>query len=353
MNISKLPNKLFKQKIFLLIIIFFTYLFHSFFLFFTKRKYNKNYCYTHYSQFETCIAEEFCSQSKNAIFHCFYLDSDLVEENNNSIGINEFYKPFAAEYNYLISSNNILLSNDKTKISNKDKFRFVVITIFDEKWNIFLKYFSICEKDKYYPYIIGIIFIGGFIGSILFGTLADIYGRKKIIIATIFLIILSCLFIIITCVSIEINSCNIYNEFKIKYKISESNPYYKQLEILFKQINAKKIFNSYITLLLLFLFILNLALRPLSNICLSLLLENYPSDLYSFKNFMDFSIFSTCFQLFTMFILIFYINNFMYIFIIFLVIYLILFICSFFILDESIRHLYEYCEWVELTKIIY
>ena len=122
-NVSKLPNKLFKQKIILLFVIFNTNLFHSLLLFYTKRKYDYDYCYTNYNQFEACISEEFCNKNQDKIFFFIYNDTYLYK--NKSLSeheyftkemkiINEFYKPFVANYSYSISKNSLFILNDKT-----------------------------------------------------------------------------------------------------------------------------------------------------------------------------------------------------------------------------------------------
>ena len=60
-----------------------------------------------------------------------------------------------------------------------------------------MNYYSFCERDMYYFYITGMIITGGILGSFLFGILADIFGRKKIIIVTLFIVTLSLIIITI------------------------------------------------------------------------------------------------------------------------------------------------------------
>jgi hypothetical protein len=65
-NISHLPNKLFWQKFILLLIVFYVSSIHWVFLFFTKRKMERDYCFTKLNQFESCVPEQFCSESFKA-----------------------------------------------------------------------------------------------------------------------------------------------------------------------------------------------------------------------------------------------------------------------------------------------
>ena len=63
LNITKLPNKLLKQRIFLLIISFYVSCIHWTFLFLSKRKIERDYCFTSLNQFEVCTEEQYCSQN--------------------------------------------------------------------------------------------------------------------------------------------------------------------------------------------------------------------------------------------------------------------------------------------------
>ena len=50
-----------------------------------------------------------------------------------------------------------------------------------EKWNLFYRNFSLCEANKYFPMFIVMVALGGIIGSLFFGFLSDIFGRRSII----------------------------------------------------------------------------------------------------------------------------------------------------------------------------
>ena len=360
-NISKLPNKLLKQRVFLLIISFYVSSIHWFFLFLTKRKMENDYCYTKYNQFEVCYPDQFCSMNVIGKNNYFIYD-DTFDIHNNSLNshenfmeemkvINENYKPFFVNYFYLVSKKKLFLLKDKTK-KNIDKYNFVILLTKKEKWNLFLKYYSICERNMYYFYIIGIIFMGGLIGSIIFGTFADIYGRKKLIIITLFIVTLSFIFMTIICIRIEEEYYISSKKFQKNYISSKNNTNYEILSKHFTQRDTQKIFRSYSVLFMLSIFLLSLGLRPLSKISLALLLENSTSELRAIQNFRRFTFITTALPPFIIGHAIIITNNSLCLFIFFTISFFILFVCSFFVLNESIRHLYEYCEWKELTKEI-
>lgn len=359
--LSKLPNKLLKQRIFLFIICFYVSSIHWTYLFLTKRKIERDYCFTKLNQFEVCVPEQYCSMNViNKINYHFYNDYVLVHSNSlNKLQalvqemntVNEYYKEFVINYNYILSKNRLLDSENMKKITD-DKFNFVVLLFKKEKWNIFLYFNSYCEKDMYFFYILAMIISGGFLGSYILGILADSYGRKKLIILTLFLVTLSFVFIFIICFLIEKKNNYFFDEFNRNYISSKNNTNYDILSKYFYQSNINKLFRSSITLFLISIFILNFSLRPLSKSVLSLLIENCSSDLKVLQNYRKYTFISKALPPFIISQLIILLNDFIYLLLFFCISFFILFISSFFILSESLRHFYEYCEWVELTNEI-
>ena len=360
--LSKLPNKLLKQRIFLFIICFYVSSIHWTYLFLTKRKLERDYCFTKLNQFEVCVPEQYCSMNViNKINYHFYNDYILVHSNSlNKLQalvqemntVNEYYKEFIINYNYLLSKNRLLHSENMKTITD-DKFNFVVILFKKEKWNIFLYFNSYCQKDMYFFYILAMITSGGFLGSYIFGILADAYGRKKLIILTLFLVTLSFVFIFIICFLIEKKNNYFFDEFNRNYISSKNNTNYDILSKYFYHSSINILFRSSITLFLISIFILNFSLRPLSKLVLSLLIENSSSDLKVLQNYRKYTFISKALPPFIISQIMILLNDFLYLLLFFCISFFILFISSFFILNESLRHLYEYCEWAELTNEIF
>lgn len=362
LNLSHLPNKLFWQKFLIFLIVFFVSSLHWVFLFLTKRKMERDYCFTKLNQFESCIPEQFCSEKCISKIN-YHLYNDSFGVHNNSLGshknfleelksINEYYKNFFINLNYQISKEGLLFALD-TSQKNTDKYSFVIILTKKEKWNIFLDLYSYCNKDAYYFYIVGMILLGGLIGSFLFGTLADIYGRKILIIITLFIVTISLIFITAIAFTIE-KKYDFYLDNFNKYYISNTNfTNYDILSKLYAQTNTNLLFRTFGMRFLISLFLLNLALRPLLKISLSLLLENSTSELIILKNLRLFTFITTGLPPFIVAQVLIVINNSVALLLFLSLSFLILLILSFFLLTESMRHLYEYCEWKELTKVIF
>ena len=121
---------------------------------------------------------------------------------------------------------------------------------------------------------------------------------------------------------------------------------------IYCQEKTSEYFESLYPLYLVSLLLISLSLRPLQKICLALLLENSISELNVLENFRRYTFTTTGVSpLFTFLILI-VVNNFITTSIIMASFFLLFFICSFLLIDESMRYHYEYSEWKELTNEI-
>ena len=259
------------QKLILLIIPFFTSLCHWIFLFLTQSKLENNYCFSDLNQLDNCLAQQICQNSDSKIKLIIYNDTYDVMDNSltdsqkfleEMRAINSYYKTFFVNYNYDITKNKLLSSVENIKYMD-DKINFAVILTKKEKWNIFLLFSNICLRDNIYIYLLVIICAGGAIGSIIFGILADIYGRKKIIIILLLLMCFAFTFLIII-TFIILNNNSIYMK-DFKGKFVNDIAYFQKA-----QFETSKKFEFFIPLYLVCLLIICIALRPLNKISLIL-----------------------------------------------------------------------------------
>ena len=350
-------NKIFSiQKYFLFIIVFYTNVIHWIFLFLTKKKLENNYCYTKLNQFDICISDQICSNINGRINLLLYNDTFYVSNKSMTRHqefieemklINTYYKTFFVSHNYQISKNKLLLPIDMVKY-NADKINFAIVLTKRQRWNLFLKFSSLCQRNSGYFYIVLVIIIGGAYGSVLFGLLADIYGRKRIIIICLFIITFS--FSIFTTYSIIVERKYDYylKEYQDIYK-STNQTDYDILSKLYSQTKTSEYFEATFPIFLISLLILSIALRPLGKICMALLLENSLNELQALENFRNYTFSTQGLPPIFAFIMCIVVNNFTSTMIIICSIFLILFIFSFFLVSESMRYHYEYCEWKDLT----
>ena len=349
--------KLIMQEYVLYAIIFLVSIYYWIFLFLTTVRFERAYCYTSDNQFDSCTDDDICDDLNIVLFnHTFNYHNHklnsfykvLIEENNI---INTYYKPFFLRYNYLLIKNKTFSKYDLSSIT--DKINFGIMITYKEKYNLFLRFFSYCQYESYFILLLIMICLGGIIGSLIFGLFSDIYGRKTIIRITLFIVTLSTIGIFIISLYLDYYYKYILNNFNTQNIITKENPSYNNiLSHLFAQNKVKDQFNKYFIFLMLFTFLLNLGLWPLSKSCISLLVENTKSDLYALINFRKVIFVYEGLPPFLSSIIFSNINNFTATFFILSICNILIFIYSLIFLEESMRYYYEYCEWKNLTNTI-
>ena len=350
------------QKIILLTIPFFTSLCHWVFLFLTKSKLENNYCFSDLNQFDNCVVDQICGNKNPKINIIIYNETYDISDNSLSDSkkfikemkdINMMYKTFFMSYYYNISKDKLLSSVDAYKYT-EDKINFAVVLSKKEQWNIFLWFNNICSKDNIYIFLLIIIIGGGSIGSIIFCLLADMYGRKKIIIALLLLVLFSFTFLIAISYLIDKKWDSYVEEFNSILSIFSDYPI--NLDIikdLYVQAKFRSYFESMIPLYFVCLLVLCISLRPLNKISLALLLENSVSDLNVLENFRKYNFVTTGIPHFLGFIILILSNSFLIFLIIMEFFFFVLLITSIIFINESIRYHYEYCEWKDLTNEVH
>ena len=358
LSVLKEPKlKLVIQEYILYIIIFLVSIYFWIFLFLTTERFEQAYCYTSDHHFDACSEDDICDDLNIVLFnHTFNYHNHqlnnwnkvLVEESNI---INTYFKPFFFRYNYLFVKNKLFSNYDST--SNTNKINFGIIITYKEKWNIFLRYFSYCHYEIYYILLIIMTGAGGIIGSFIFGLLSDIYGRRTIIRITLFIITFSTICIFVISFYLDYYYNYNLNNFNTQYIINKEDPSYNNiLSHLFAQNKVREKFNKFFVFILLFIFILNIGLWPLSKSCMILLIENTKSDLYALNNFRNANFVIEGLPPFFSSLIFSNVNDFTITFFILCICDIVIFIYSLVFLEESIRYYYEYCEWKHLTTII-
>ena len=357
--IGKSSFKLFFQFVIVLAISFGVNVCHWLYLFLMKEKLENNYCLTKLNQFDNCMRNEFCDNYEEKIN--LFLYNDTLDIHDNSLNehqnfiieqddINYYYKKFFVAHNYNISRDRLITNIDMTKYKT-EKINFVIILTKREKYNVFLKYFNICLQEKLDWYFTLMILIGGILGSFIFGLLADIHGRKKII--SILLAIITFVFLFFSILAQKLQ--NKYEYYLDFYR--ENHPFvppnhYDVLSKLYAQQKTGEIFEKYFLLYLLLFLIICFCLRPLGKICLALLLENSVTDLSVLENFRKYTFVTTGLPPIFAFCLYVIVNDHLSTMIIFTVFFFVLFLLSLFFMYESLRFHYEYSQWKELTNEI-
>ena len=357
--IGKFSFKLLLQTWIVLAISFGVNVCHWLYLFLMKEKLENNYCLTKLNQFDNCLASDFCDSYEEKLN--LFLYNDTLDIHNNSLNehenfiieqddINSYYKQFFVAHNYNISKDRLITNIDMTK-HKTEKINFVIILSRNEKYDLFNKFFNICLKEKMNFYFIIIIVLGGSFGSLIFGLLADVYGRKKII--TVLLAIITIVFLFFTLLGFKI--IGKYDVFLDEFaEIYGTVPeiHYDVLSKLYSQQKTGEYFEKYFLIFIFLLLILCLCLRPLGKICLAILLENSITDLAVLENFRIYTFVTNGLPPITAFFIFIMVNNFNVTMIILTSYFFLLFVLSSFFIHESLRYHYEYSQWKELSNEI-
>ena len=340
-------------------IVFLVCIYYWIFLFLTGDKFERNYYLTANEQFDSCSEEQICSFPENSAnfiifnssFTYYNYSSDtkefFMEESNT---LNKFYRPFFIRYIVFLNSYRLTAVMHNDYISERPMLTVIITN--KEKWDMFNRYFSLCEFDNYYFSMLVMIAIGGVIGSFLFGFLSDIYGRRLIILIT---LLLSTIGTIGICILSFLLDSLYSNKLKFYLEKCSSNSFFCDVNIwpyYYAQNITKEKYKDVFIYYLFCIFLLNMALWPLLKSCMALLVENSKGELEVLINFRRYNVmFQGLPPLCTTLILV-AINNFTLTFLILSIINIITLILSFIFLDESIRYYYEYGEWENLTKVL-
>jgi hypothetical protein len=157
-QIKKIPKRLKLQNYLIFLIATFVGIFDWSFIFqLSDNKLERNYCFNNLYQFDSCSIDQICKYHKEKITIIIYnhtidinsktkneKDKNFVEEN---YVLHNYYRQFFLKYYHTLSSNH-LLNGYQLFSTSKDKINFAIILIHKQRWNIFLKYYFICQKKK-------------------------------------------------------------------------------------------------------------------------------------------------------------------------------------------------------------
>ena len=199
----------------LVIVLFSILVFNSCFLcilyFILSEQKNKYYCFEHLGkEFRICSKSDFCSNKgiSNYIFTDLPSEKDINEELKN---VNNIYKNFFIRESIIFGALNKKFSKIKQTLSF---YNAIIIITKNEEYLYSNTFRTTCESNL--QDFILVLFISIIIGNLLFGFLADIYGRKRILLILLCLQILGGIFLFIITILIlrkgNVNSNLFYND---------------------------------------------------------------------------------------------------------------------------------------------
>ena len=361
-KIKETPKKILIENIFLYIIILLVGVFDWSFLFqLSENKLERNYCFTSLNQFDSCSIEQICKNYNSKLNYIIYNNTinfiGKNEEENTFLQeneiINNYYKQFFLQYSSILA-NNQYLNSYQIFSTMMNKNNFAIILTSKGNWNIFLKYFFVCQKKKYILIILIAYCFGGLFGCLIFGLQADIRGRKKIIQINLLITFFGFLIIIIYFHYLDYYYEKYKKQFNKKYTYRNLNniQYNDILEDIYSQQKVNSFINKTFIIFIIGVFISNIGTCPLLKLCLSLLIENATSERIALQNYRKHLFFiKGCSPICAIFLIV-NSNSLIWSYTSLSILFLLLFICSFFFLNESMRYFYELCEWKNLSQFI-
>ena len=357
--------KLFIQEILLYIIVVMVCIYHWIFLFISRNKLELNFCFNN-GQFDACSEDQICkdySLKMNLIIFNYTLsiNQDSAFDSYNYFNqlsklINEYYKPFFEDYSDNLSRDKAM---GKLQImhNSKELINYAIAVSSNEKWNLFYRNFNLCESNNYFVVFVVMVSFGGIIGSLIFGFLSDIFGRRNVIRYTLLLITLMTFLFALFSYGLDNYCLKQYKEFDNNElnNITELN-YNQNFKEIIKEINVqekvKNFFKKMFFVFAIIIFFLSAGLWPLLKSCMALLIENAKGELDVLIGFRRYNFFFGGLPAFFTSLIFANLNNFTLTFLILGIINFILLILSIIFFEESIRYYYEYCEWPQLTETL-
>jgi hypothetical protein len=409
LSIKDTPKYYTKLRFLIFIISIFSMSFTWMVLSITTLPKNKYYCLDAFSrEIKLCDQSEFCATNDKSINYVVFIDDENIVNKDILTEIHNINKKYL---NYFLKDGlTFSLQNAKfDRYAEVDTLYNIVFAIsYKEKWNLFTAFSQYCKRQLVMSQLCIALIISYVLGNFIWGFLADIFGRKKVIIGMGIVQFLGTLIIFCTCsyiistgqpeqntdtlnVNKETNltsNSNISNiidtqnftnfsydtsrSFLFDYKTDQNiSDYLNKKFDTFENQNLNQLyidqFNSNIQLLInhkfisknfskykFFVFLgfimIFLCTSATSNITLAYLLENSINDTEIYNNYV-FWHYTIPLSYLVHFILLTMINNFHVPMLICGVITLTASLLLGFLLFESPRHHYEFFEYKEITKL--
>ena len=245
-KVSSEKLKLVIQELLLYLIVFIVCIYHWIFLFISREKIGQNFCYNN-GQFDSCSEEQICkdySTKMNIIlFNNTITIKDPISHDHYNFfinirkSVNEYYKPFFVGYSADLSRNKAL-SKLQVIHNFKEKINYVIALSAKEQWNLFYRNFNLCEARNYFIVFVVMVSVGGIIGSLFFGFLSDIFGRRNIIRTTLLIITITTFLFAGVSFGIDIYTKRQYKQFNDmeEYKNENFSKDYKHTLEIIKEI---------------------------------------------------------------------------------------------------------------------
>lgn len=140
------------------------------------------YCFDyHVGDFQPCNSNEFCKQFKKGIKNIYYINNKNITNSDRNVeltNINNNFRSVALYDLVRFSAWNRLKTKKTFPLINR--YTNVIAINVNQDFNIFSRYNLVCNNQKVLVLFMFMILLGLVFG-LLFGCLADVFGRKKVL----------------------------------------------------------------------------------------------------------------------------------------------------------------------------
>jgi MFS family permease len=338
-------HKRLKWLIFFIVIIANSYLWNLMFNFSPIRQ--NIYQYNiRFKQMERISSKTLCNKYETKLNLILYDNRIILNNvsnfNDELIRVNKEYMEFFFENSMDLFS---IYSNSTINISEPfyNEFNAAVVLTANERYNIYLKYNDICDQSNSLVMFSVFMMFGAVIGNFIISLIADIIGRKRVLVISLIVLFFSnaIFYILVLILDLEIkNKIEQYKDPNIiinKYEINK---------FTYETYDYYKIFFS------ICFFFIHLSVPGVKNTALTLFMENSLNDPLAYIYFIWY-IFSLSISLFYSFVLNFYFEDFKQSYLINSGIIILFIICLLWKVGESPRFLFEMADWQGLTNFFY
>jgi hypothetical protein len=368
-------------KIILFFLFFFNFMLIMLIFFLLSPIKNNYYCFNALSaQFHLCDQNEFCNNKDNGIAKILIIQDSTIKETDvyaESVQVQKKY------FNYYLFKEAKFMKENYLKLlphyeELSTEYTLVIAISTNENWNLFQFFHQFCNKQSTMMFLAGPLLLGFLFANIILTYLADLIGRKKMLIAISFIEFIGCVIMFVFCFYIDqvsrrnsTNQLRLFNTESYQYEYI-LDPYYdysvkvdkpsddllllnQQYNILFQEITRQasisELFSQYKHFLILGCM-LSFSCAPSSYVIgLAYILENSINDSFIYSNFLFYHL-PYGFAILMIFTCLTIMNSFYYSFIIIGCGLFILGFILIFSIYESPRHNFEFFEYDIITKTL-
>jgi hypothetical protein len=183
LSIKDTPKYYSKIRILIFIISVFSLTHQWMFLSISGPAKNNYYCLDAFSrEFKLCDQSEFCHNVDTGLNYFVFIDDEKIA--NKDI-LTEIYNINKNYLNYFLKDGlRFSMQNAKfDKYVEVDTLYIIVFAItYNEKWNIYSTFSQYCKRQETVSQLVLSMFVSIIIGNLMWGFLADVFGRKPILI---------------------------------------------------------------------------------------------------------------------------------------------------------------------------